>query len=192
MDTPSASSQRVTQLLCELEPRGQGRPHGTDPAGLRRLAAARPSLHERPTARPHPADDRTGQRGLFAPGRPDKPKLAEPRPLRGRRGPSDAPDFGQLRQELSIAEARRRRAKGGVGRSGPGHPGKSQEIIDLHEALERLATLDARKAEVVELKYFGGLNYDEIAEVLKISAITARRDWEFAKAWLYSELHRAD
>ncbi len=49
-----------------------------------------------------------------------------------------------------------------------------------------------RKAEVVELKYFGGLNYEEIAEVLKISAITVRRDWEFAKAWLYSELHRAD
>lgn len=71
-------------------------------------------------------------------------------------------------------------------------PEQSQEIIDLHEALERLAALDARKAEVVELKYFGGLNYDEIAEVLKISAITVRRDWEFAKAWLYSELHRAD
>ena len=48
-------------------------------------------------------------------------------------------------------------------------PGQSKEIVDLHEALERLATLDSRKAEVVELKYFGGLNYDEIAEVLKIS-----------------------
>ena len=45
---------------------------------------------------------------------------------------------------------------------------------------------------MVELKYFGGLNYDEIAEVLKISAITARRDWEFAKVWLYAELQRAD
>ena len=71
-------------------------------------------------------------------------------------------------------------------------PAESQEIVDLHEALERLAALDASKAEVVELKYFGGLNYDEIAEVLKISAITVRRDWEFARAWLYAELHRAD
>ncbi len=71
-------------------------------------------------------------------------------------------------------------------------PAQSQEIVELHEALEQLATLDARKSEVVELKYFGGLNYDEIAEVLKISAITVRRDWEFAKAWLYSELHPAD
>ena len=48
------------------------------------------------------------------------------------------------------------------------------------------------KPEVVELKYFGGLNYDEIAEVLKISAVTVRRDWEFARTWLYSELHFAE
>src|SRR5215475_6120227 len=68
-------------------------------------------------------------------------------------------------------------------------PEESKEIVDLHEALERLATLDSRKAQVVELKYFGGLNYDEMAEVLKISSITVRRDWRFAKAWLYTQLH---
>ncbi len=68
-------------------------------------------------------------------------------------------------------------------------PEESQEIIDLHEALERLAALDSRKAQIVELKYFGGLNYDEMAEVLKISSITVRRDWRFAKAWLYTQLH---
>jgi RNA polymerase sigma-70 factor (ECF subfamily) len=71
-------------------------------------------------------------------------------------------------------------------------PEESKEIVDLHEALESLATLDSRKAQVVELKYFGGLNYDEIAEVLKISRITARRDWEFAKVWLYTELRSAE
>jgi RNA polymerase sigma factor (TIGR02999 family) len=68
---------------------------------------------------------------------------------------------------------------------------QSKEIVDLHEALERLATLDSRKAHVVELKYFGGLNYDEMAEVMKISPVTVRRDWEFAKVWLYKELHSA-
>src|SRR6516165_4071020 len=67
-------------------------------------------------------------------------------------------------------------------------PQESKEIVDLHEALERLATLDSRKAQIVELKYFGGLNYDEMAEVLKISSITVRRDWRFARAWLYTEL----
>jgi RNA polymerase sigma-70 factor (ECF subfamily) len=70
-------------------------------------------------------------------------------------------------------------------------PGPSREILDLNDALERLATLDSRKAQVVELRYFGGLKQDEIAEVLKISSVTVRRDWVFAKAWLYSELHSA-
>ena len=70
-------------------------------------------------------------------------------------------------------------------------PEESKEIVDLHEALESLATLDSRKAQVVELKYFGGLTYDEIAEVLKISRVTVRRDWEFAKVWLYTELRGA-
>src|SRR5712675_3203089 len=71
-------------------------------------------------------------------------------------------------------------------------PEESKQIVDLHEALETLATLDSRKAQVVELKYFGGLSYDEMAEVLKISPVTVRRDWRFAKAWLYIQLQNAD
>jgi RNA polymerase sigma-70 factor (ECF subfamily) len=70
-------------------------------------------------------------------------------------------------------------------------PEQSNEIVDVHEALEKLATLDERKAQVVELKYFGGLNHDEIAEVLKVSTMTVRRDWVFAKTWLYDELQNA-
>jgi len=70
-------------------------------------------------------------------------------------------------------------------------PEQSKAIVDLHEAIERLGALDSRKAQVVELKYFGGLNHDEIAEVMKISTVTVRRDWVFAKAWLYDELHNA-
>jgi len=71
-------------------------------------------------------------------------------------------------------------------------PEQTAEILDLNEALEKLATLDSRKAHVVELKYFGGLNHDEIAEVLKISTVTVRRDWVFAKAWLRNELQEAE
>ena len=70
-------------------------------------------------------------------------------------------------------------------------PEQSKAIVDLHEALERLVRLDSRKARVVELKYFGGLNHGEIAEIMKISTVTVRRDWVFAKAWLYTELHDA-
>ena len=68
-------------------------------------------------------------------------------------------------------------------------PEQPQAILDLNNALERLATLDSRAAQGVELRYFGGLTQDEIAEVLKISTVTVRRDWVFARAWLYSELH---
>ena len=70
-------------------------------------------------------------------------------------------------------------------------PEQTTEILDLNEALERLGTLDSRKAQVVELRFFGGLNHDEIAEVMKVSPVTVRRDWVFAKAWLHNELHNA-
>ena len=45
---------------------------------------------------------------------------------------------------------------------------------------------------MVELQYFGGLNQDEIAEILNVSAVTVRRDWTFSRAWLYAELRKAD
>ena len=70
-------------------------------------------------------------------------------------------------------------------------PEEPRAILDLNDALERLATLDSRKAQVVELRYFGGLKENEIAEVLKVSAVTVRRDWVFAKTWLYGQLQGA-
>jgi RNA polymerase sigma factor (TIGR02999 family) len=68
----------------------------------------------------------------------------------------------------------------------------TRELVDLDEALEKLAALEARKAQVVELKYFGGLKHEEIAEVLQVSEVTVRRDWTFSRAWLYAELRKAD
>lgn len=65
---------------------------------------------------------------------------------------------------------------------------EAEQVVHLNDALERLAVLDQRASQVVELKYFGGMGYDEIAGVLEISAITVRRDWEFAKAWLHQDL----
>src|SRR5579871_5280957 len=61
-------------------------------------------------------------------------------------------------------------------------------ILDLDEALQRLATQDARKAEVVELLFFGGLTYDEAAAALNISPATVHRELRMAKAWLHREL----
>jgi RNA polymerase sigma factor (TIGR02999 family) len=65
---------------------------------------------------------------------------------------------------------------------------KDREIIALNDALIRLEAVDERKARVVELRYFGGLSVDEVAEVLGIAPITVMRDWQFAKAWLAREL----
>jgi RNA polymerase sigma factor (TIGR02999 family) len=61
-------------------------------------------------------------------------------------------------------------------------------LIALDEALDRLAILDARKARVVEMRFFGGLQNGEIAEVLAVSVDTVKRDWNFAKLWLAREV----
>ncbi|HJP92957.1 MAG TPA: sigma-70 family RNA polymerase sigma factor [Pyrinomonadaceae bacterium] len=65
---------------------------------------------------------------------------------------------------------------------------RPEELIALDEALDRLAAIDERKSQVVELRYFGGLDVDETAEVLKVSPITVMRDWRFARAWLRREI----
>lgn len=64
------------------------------------------------------------------------------------------------------------------------------EIVALHEALEKFAEIDKRQAEIVELRFFGGLTIDETAEVLNISPATVKRDWEMARSWLYRELKK--
>lgn len=65
-----------------------------------------------------------------------------------------------------------------------------QDVLDLDEALQRLAALDDRKARVVELHYFGGLTYPELARAFEVSPATIDRDLRFAKAWLKRELGR--
>ena len=62
------------------------------------------------------------------------------------------------------------------------------DVISLHDALDRLAAIDPRKGHVVELKFFGGLTTEEIAEVLHVSSATVERDWTFARAWLHDAL----
>lgn len=66
------------------------------------------------------------------------------------------------------------------------------ELVRLDEALENLATFDARKARVVELRYFGGLTSQEAAAVLCVSPQTVNRDWSLAKAWLVHEMRRKE
>jgi RNA polymerase sigma-70 factor (ECF subfamily) len=65
---------------------------------------------------------------------------------------------------------------------------RATELLALDDALERLATIDPRKSQVVELRFFGGLSVEEAAQVLNIAPNTVLRDWRMAKAWLRREI----
>ncbi|MCC6452268.1 MAG: sigma-70 family RNA polymerase sigma factor [Acidobacteria bacterium] len=65
---------------------------------------------------------------------------------------------------------------------------ETTELIELDDALTELAKMDALKAQIVEMRYFGGLTMDEVAEVLGVSVITVKRHWKMTKAWLYGRL----
>jgi RNA polymerase sigma factor (TIGR02999 family) len=101
----------------------------------------------------------------------------------------------QLMRRILVEHARRHNLKRGGGiRHIPledtavvsGAP--SEDMIALDDALSKLATFDARMAQVVELRFFGGLSVDETADVLKVSSVTVMRDWSSARAWLYREM----
>jgi len=69
-----------------------------------------------------------------------------------------------------------------------GRRGAEAQHLSLDEALDRLAAVDPRKSQVVELRFFGGLSVEETADVLKVSTETVKRDWRLAKSWLVREL----
>jgi RNA polymerase sigma-70 factor, ECF subfamily len=103
----------------------------------------------------------------------------------------------QLMRRILVDHARRHNLKrgGGVERvaledTAVIGPGRSSDLVALDEAMEALAKVDARKARVVELRFFGGLSVDETAEVLGISSVTVMRDWSTARAWLHREMSR--
>ncbi|WP_420456584.1 ECF-type sigma factor [Rubrivirga sp.] len=69
-------------------------------------------------------------------------------------------------------------------------PSAPDDVLALHEALDRLAALDARQAQMVECRFFGGFDVQETAEALDVSAATVARDWRAARAWLAVEVRR--
>ncbi len=70
--------------------------------------------------------------------------------------------------------------------SGPSHD--DEELLAIHEILDRFSEIEPRKAELVKLRYFVGMTIEEAAEALGVSAPTAKRDWTFARAWLFREI----
>jgi RNA polymerase sigma factor (TIGR02999 family) len=67
---------------------------------------------------------------------------------------------------------------------------KSEELLAVDDALDRLAKLNPRQSKIVEMRFFGGLTVEETAEAMGISPITVKRDWSLARAWLYGDLER--
>lgn len=67
---------------------------------------------------------------------------------------------------------------------------RSAELLALDDALNALAEVDEQKSRIVEMRYFGGLSFEETAEVLGVSAVTVKRHWRMAKAWLYGQMQK--
>jgi RNA polymerase sigma factor (TIGR02999 family) len=104
----------------------------------------------------------------------------------------------QIMRRILVDFARRR---GGQKRGGGNRPvslesagaipmDRSQDLVALDDALQDLAAMDERKARIVEMRFFGGLTFDETAEALGISVTTVNREWAKARAWLYRQLLR--
>ena len=99
-------------------------------------------------------------------------------------------------RRILVDEARRKQRlkRGGGGQRVPlegidlPYGMQPEQLIDLHEALAKLELESADKAKVVQLRYFVGMTHEEVAEVLGVSAVTVRRHWRYARAWLRREL----
>jgi RNA polymerase sigma factor (TIGR02999 family) len=99
---------------------------------------------------------------------------------------------------VDYARGQQRIRRGGKQRKVPlddvmlASPDRSEEVLSVHESLSRLEKLDGRQAHIVELRYFGGLTVEEIAEVVGISTKTVMRELNVAKAWLHGDLKEGD
>ena len=101
----------------------------------------------------------------------------------------------QLMRRILVDHARRHNLKRGGGvqhialeDTGVVGGGRAENLVVLDDAMQALARIDPRKAQVVELRFFGGLSVEETAEVLKVSPVTVMRDWNTARAWLLREM----
>jgi RNA polymerase sigma factor (TIGR02999 family) len=104
----------------------------------------------------------------------------------------------QLMRRILVEHARRHNLKRGAGvqhvsleEAASVGGERASDLVALDDAMNALSRLDPRKAEVVEMRFFGGLSVEETAEALKVSAVTVMRDWSTAKAWLYREMSGA-
>ena len=188
MTTPSPSQQEVTQLLGDWS--------GGDEGALEKLIPlVQPELHR--LAHYYMSRERAGHT-LQTTALLDEAYLqltAKTQPPLQNRTHFMAV-AAQLMRRIMVDHARARHAlKRGAGairvtldETALVAEERAEELLALDEALEKLAEFDRRRCEIVEMRYFGGLTVEEIADVLKIHPNTVMRDWRAAKAWLYAEL----
>lgn len=188
MTMPALPQQQVTQLLCDWR--------GGDASALEKLIPlVQPELQR--LARLYMSRERPGHT-LQATALLDDAylQLADKTHPQWQNRAHFFAVASQLMRRIMVDHARQRQA---VKRGGGAvkvsldecaivAPTRADELLALDEALEKLAALDQRKADVVEMRYFGGLTMEEIADVLKIHVNTVTRDWTAARAWLFAAL----
>ena len=168
MIPPASPQQQVTQLLCDWR-------NGDEKALEKLIPLIQPELHRLA----HAYMQLAGGTGLPWQNRAHFFAIA-----------------AQLMRRIMVHHARKRRAqkRGGdtvmvkLDEAAVPAESRSAELVALDEALEELAAFDQRRAQVVEMRYFGGLTMQEIAEVLNVHVNTVLRDWTAARAWLFGRL----
>ena len=179
----------VTRILCQIE---EGDPHAAGQLlplvydELRRLAAAR-LIHE-PSGQTLQGTALVHEAYLRLVGVKEQPHWNS-------RGHFFAAAAEAMRRILVESARKKRALQRGGDRARvdfdlvePAAPKPSDDVLALHDALEKLEQRDRRKAELVKLRYFAGLTMEQAAEALGISLATAHRQWNYARAWLHQEI----
>ena len=192
MTTPSSPQRQVTQLLCDWR--------GGDRTALEKLIPlVQPELQR--LAHRYMSRERPGHTLQTTALLDDAYlQLADKTHPQWQNRAHFFAIAAQLMRRIMIDHARQRQAskRGGgairvtLDEAAAVTQTRADELLALDEAMEKLATFDRRKAQVVEMRYFGGLTMEEIADVLKIHVNTAKRDWAVARAWLLAALSGED
>lgn len=185
---PASPQQQVTQLLCDWR-------NGDEKALEKLIPLIQPELHR--LAHAYMSRERAGHTLQTTALLDDAyMQLAGGTGLPWQNRAHFFAIAAQLMRRIMVHHARKRRAqkRGGdavmvkLDEAAVPAESRSAELVALDEALEELAAFDQRRAQVVEMRYFGGLTMQEIAEVRKVHVNTVLRDWTAARAWLFGRL----
>jgi RNA polymerase sigma factor (TIGR02999 family) len=192
MMTPASPQQQVTKLLCQWR---DGDPHALESL----IPLVQPELQR--LAQHYMSRERPGHTLQTTALLDDAYlQLAEKGDVRWENRAHFFAVAAQIMRRIMVDHARQRHAlkRGGgaikitLDECAAVTETRAAELLALDEALEKLAAADQRKAKVVEMRYFGGLTMEEIADVLKIHVNTVTRDWTAARAWLFAALSGED